>query len=493
MIGKWYFMVPLFVLVVFGLTAAIDSSLFTGFLYVDDLFVSSGRSSFNSINDNVYYVVVNDSSDIQNKIDMCGGSCTIFIPKGVYELDSSINITGKLDLNIVGAGMYDTVFEGTALLGSDPYFYVDYSSRYIKISNLKIDGTSSYFGGEGIWIHGLLNPNYMYNPLVERVYITRVGGSSGILIGNAFDAIIRDNKIDKLGSNGKGIDARYLERFSIENNFIYAPEYDGIYCVHSCNKGTIYHNSIYNVGRYGIILEDDTTFHNDGSYGVVIDSNYIYNASEYAIILRRESKNNIVTNNFIQFVDDTYGIGVSGTNVTDFAVGNILASNNFRGVNNVVSRYVIDIISSASYNNSFHGNSFDYYPRIRNSGSGTIFFGNGIYDLYSTFKMSGFFGFGSSSGVVLSSGVVTLSKSYTKIDTEGGAASDDLDCLNGGSIGDVVIISSVASTRDVVVKDGVCIKLAGNADFTLDSNVDTLTLLRLDSGGWLELSRADIS
>lgn len=95
---------------------------------------------------------------------------------------------------------------------------------------------------------------------------------------------------------------------------------------------------------------------------------------------------------------------------------------------------------------------------------------------------------GSPIELTISSGAVTITQSWHTIDTEGDAASDDLDTINGGSEGDLLIISRNAVGRDVVAKDGTGnLRLAG--DFTIDSNADLLLLL-YRSSVWTEISRS---
>lgn len=76
------------------------------------------------------------------------------------------------------------------------------------------------------------------------------------------------------------------------------------------------------------------------------------------------------------------------------------------------------------------------------------------------------------SGVLtIASGVVTATGSFHVVDTEGAAATDDLDTINGGTLGAILYLRTSASARDVVLKH-----LTGNinnstgADVTLATN-----------------------
>jgi phage gp45-like len=90
--------------------------------------------------------------------------------------------------------------------------------------------------------------------------------------------------------------------------------------------------------------------------------------------------------------------------------------------------------------------------------------------------------------LTIATGVVTIFSDFHYIDTESGAATDDLDTINGGYDGQLVRLQTANSARDVVFKDGTGnLKLAG--DFTADNAADTLTLIKKGST-WFEISRS---
>lgn len=89
----------------------------------------------------------------------------------------------------------------------------------------------------------------------------------------------------------------------------------------------------------------------------------------------------------------------------------------------------------------------------------------------------------------ISSGVITVSNSYHSVDTEASAATDDLDTINGGSEGYILVLSAEDSARTVVCKDGTGnLHLVG--DFSMDIITDTITLISTGTY-WLELSRSN--
>jgi hypothetical protein len=91
----------------------------------------------------------------------------------------------------------------------------------------------------------------------------------------------------------------------------------------------------------------------------------------------------------------------------------------------------------------------------------------------------------------ISGGVITATASYMIIDTESAAAADDLDTINGGSDGAILILRSTDSARDITVKDGTGnLNIAG--DFILTNRTDTITFIYDGTlSAWLEISRSD--
>lgn len=102
---------------------------------------------------------------------------------------------------------------------------------------------------------------------------------------------------------------------------------------------------------------------------------------------------------------------------------------------------------------------------------------------------------GAGADLTIASGVITVTHSLHRVDTEGAAATDDLVTINGAGIRQRLILETVSSTRDVVVKHGTGnIFLNGAADFTLSHVRDKLVLLSNAAGTeWHQLSASDNS
>tara|TARA_R110002153_G_C13278219_1_gene493868 strand:+ start:16 stop:1689 length:1674 start_codon:yes stop_codon:yes gene_type:complete len=102
--------------------------------------------------------------------------------------------------------------------------------------------------------------------------------------------------------------------------------------------------------------------------------------------------------------------------------------------------------------------------------------------------VGGFLNAGTANALTIASGVVTATQTRHTISTEAGAATDDLDTINGGTDGDLLILNSGSSSQDSTLKDGTGnLRLAG--DFTLDNASDTIVLL-YHASVWKEISRA---
>jgi hypothetical protein len=94
---------------------------------------------------------------------------------------------------------------------------------------------------------------------------------------------------------------------------------------------------------------------------------------------------------------------------------------------------------------------------------------------------------------VIAAGAITVASTpfvmSQFVDTEAAAATDDLDTINGGQEGQVIMLATTTSARDVVFKDGTGnLLLAG--DFTATASGDLITLIKRGSN-WVEVSRSD--
>ena len=88
--------------------------------------------------------------------------------------------------------------------------------------------------------------------------------------------------------------------------------------------------------------------------------------------------------------------------------------------------------------------------------------------------------------LTLSTGAVTRTQTFHEIDTEGDTVSDDLDTINGGSEGEVIVFHIVDADRKVTVRNG-----TGNivlvSDLLLSDPSEMLALI-YDGTNWQVLN-----
>lgn len=93
--------------------------------------------------------------------------------------------------------------------------------------------------------------------------------------------------------------------------------------------------------------------------------------------------------------------------------------------------------------------------------------------------------------LTIAAGVIDVAKTYHTVETQSGDPSDDLDTVDGGITGDIVLLRPADTTHTVVAKDGAG-NLALSGDFTMDDDLDTLLLL-YDGAVWIEIGRVSPS
>lgn len=98
---------------------------------------------------------------------------------------------------------------------------------------------------------------------------------------------------------------------------------------------------------------------------------------------------------------------------------------------------------------------------------------------------------GTPTELTIAGGVITVTKGYHKVDTQANAAQDDLDTINGGVDGQILIIRPEHTDRTVNVTEAGNIRLDG-VNRLMNNSWKTLTLI-YDSGlsKWLEFAYGD--
>lgn len=96
--------------------------------------------------------------------------------------------------------------------------------------------------------------------------------------------------------------------------------------------------------------------------------------------------------------------------------------------------------------------------------------------------INGFLNIGAPSTVEILAGVISVTRSHHLVDTEGLAAADNLDTINGGSIGDILVLRAVSTSRKPTLRDNVG-NIRCGGDFTL-ANTSAVAVLILEDNGW---------
>lgn len=100
-------------------------------------------------------------------------------------------------------------------------------------------------------------------------------------------------------------------------------------------------------------------------------------------------------------------------------------------------------------------------------------------DILNSLSSAGHLEFADSTELTIAAGVVTVTQTFHRVDTAGGAATDDLDTINGrASDGAVIFLRAENDARTVVIKHNTGnILCNGNMDFILDDAQDFAVLI----------------
>lgn len=200
-----------------------------------------------------------------------------------------------------------------------------------------------------------------------------------------------------------------------------------------------------------------------------------------ALSIQQDGNADALQINTTATMDGEYGIRIDATSASttvDAAGGIRIAGGSARGiycVRDSTSAYTTGAVAAI-----IQTNAGDDQPALEVQQDGSA----------QAILCNGFLGLGAPTELTIATGIVTATRSYHTIDTEADAASDDLDTINGGNNGDILICKSAASGRVVTFKDGTGnLLLAG--DFVADNARDTITLLWGTGLGWMEISRSN--
>jgi hypothetical protein len=105
-------------------------------------------------------------------------------------------------------------------------------------------------------------------------------------------------------------------------------------------------------------------------------------------------------------------------------------------------------------------------------------------------KITKFINFSAISGKTIATGVITYTAFRTRINNEGGNAADNLDTINGGTEGDLILLESPSNGAETAtVKNGTG-NILCNGDFAMAGGDNKKHMLLIfTNGNWSELFR----
>jgi hypothetical protein len=191
----------------------------------------------------------------------------------------------------------------------------------------------------------------------------------------------------------------------------------------------------------------------------------------------------------------------SFTSPTTILNGDVLGLFRFGGHDGnseITNSIVLRGVATEDWTTTAHGSEFQFRVTTNGSPAGTLKMvvsnegnvGIGVSAPQSKLEVEGFYSYSSPTELTIAGGVVTAVRSYHTIDTQNNDATDDLDTINGGSVGRILIITSANSDRDTTLKHATGnLRLSQGNDFTLD-NINATMQLLYDGSNWIEISRS---
>jgi hypothetical protein len=364
-----------------------------------------------------------------------GGSAPMFDTDGAASDNIEIDLA---DFTVIGAGA-DTTY---GLLGNDMI-------RNAAMRNVNVFNCNVNVQLEDCWTYFFDRCN-LFNAVLDNM-----------VWNNATCGVIQHCRIDSAGRNNVVVDASAYNTVNL--NLI------GSY--------------IQFAGWYGLNIASAASMN---IYGGYFEGNNQDNGARSDILWSSDSNEGTILNVFGSYFSSSNGSGATTRAIyQNGRVMNLHGCNIYSGG----SGYATPIRSQGNAEVlNMIGCSIPSAPSVL---SGVVV--NNMGSMIGG-SAAGAYSLGSSSELTISSGAVTVSRSTHLLDTEGNAASDNLDTINGGYDGMIVTLRSVDSARDVVVKHNTGnIKLGTGADFTLSTNIKSITLqycADLGAGSWVQLAAA---
>jgi parallel beta-helix repeat protein len=218
-----------------------------------------------------------------NSLPASGG--TVFIPAGTYQIDSVINLTGKSNITIQGAGKNSTILRAKNNLNDNIFLIQRLTSVYdsnLTISDLTIDGNRGNQGNEAVYgLFGIIFCNVISGAEAKAV--------QNVLIKN----------VDLMKCKEQGIRI-YGDNISLSDVMVDSCKWDGVQL--SGNKIIV---DGINVTR---TTQDNGMEISYGNEVTISNSIFSNNTSSSAGLLIRASKNVTISNCIAR--KNTYGFWI---------------------------------------------------------------------------------------------------------------------------------------------------------------------------------------
>lgn len=415
-----------------------------------------------------------------------GGASQVVIQNNQFDLQRTPVNAGICGIATVLIGASNSI----SLIISDNFF-----TDVGRCATNRLGAIEAYSGAGGVVVTG--------NRLIRaygRGISTKANIKSCVVSGNIVDGTVTDgvNAAHGITMSGTADDTTIGSGFICSNNIVRDAAGIGFNLIgdtlapgflqETVITGNVCKNSVsynYNIQGYRNVVFANNISYNSGNTAIQTE------AVTGEFVFTGNLVDTTLTNNGLTIFDDTftslcaiivgntfkniplYGVVASTSGAVGIA-GFTVANNRFENITSSAVRFGGQTKASFITDNTFVSCSI---PFSSVAASNLI---TAARNYYTT---------ANAPTLTIASDAITVWNDVHAIDTEGGAATDDLSTINGGYNGRVLTLVAANNARDVVLKDGVDnLRLAG--DFTLTNSEDTITLMFVGST-WRELSRSD--
>lgn len=355
-----------------------------------------------------------------------GNGAGIFLPEGKYLINSDVNVDRGMHLFGEGYGTHIVGTGGGVVLNNA----LVNSNNYAGLHDLRISRTDS---GTALTIDGSAVDG-VSRYIVEQVYIIRIDGKSGTAVSingswnvDFFHLMVSGWDVglnifrDKLVDEASGANGIHFFGGQIEGN----------------NTGVIISGAL-TAGFYGTVLEGNSTINVDvdAAKSVIFDSIYCEANGTADIRIGNTSavKNCVIRGGYF----NTPAVG---------GLANSILAENVEALRVETSYFARFTGAPIKVGAGSTGAALD----CEKDSAISIPMVDVTTNSADRFRYLNAYPAAMESELTIASGAITPTASYHTVDTEGNAASDDLDTINGGCRGEVLTLVAASGSRTVNV------------------------------------------